>query len=301
MDTGTKPSRTFPWPLAISLAGLLLAFLRPLAALVRLSLASQVNSHVLLIPVISGFLIWLERDALPPASKPNRLVAALAFAGGLILLKCGGAKALFGPARPGDALELAVAALLLFAVGFCALFLGRRTLRAIAFPLTFLVFTLPLPDSLASRLEYILQHASAPIAGVFFDLFGIPTFRTDFLIFRLPGITLEVAPECSGLNSTLALFIVSLPAGYLFLRSKWKRAALALVTIPLGIVRNGFRIFVIGELCVHYGPRMIDSYIHRTGGWMFFLLALLPFVLLVLWLARMERPNPAKAGEKAPA
>ena len=36
--------------------------------------------------------------------------------------------------------------------------------------------------------------------------------------------------------------------------------------IPLGILRNGFRIFVIGMLCVHIGPYMINSKIHRQGG-----------------------------------
>jgi len=301
LTTSTSPSRHFPRPLAVSIAGLILVFNRPILALARLSLESQLNSHVLLVPVISLFLIWLGRDALPPPSKPNRAVAALAFAGGLAALAGGGWRALRGHPELGTALELAVIAMLLFAVGLCAWFLGRRTLRAIAFPLGFLVFTLPMPDGLADKLNFLLQHASAPIAGFFFDVFGIPTFRTDFLIFRLPGITLEVAPECSGLNSSLALLIVSLPAGYLFLRSPWKRAALALVTIPLGIVRNGFRIFVIGELCVHYGPRMIDSYIHRTGGWMFFLLALVPFILIILALARSERPAPAKPAEKANA
>ena len=61
--------------------------------------------------------------------------------------------------------------------------------------------------------------------------------------------------------------------------------------IPLGILRNGFRIFVIGMLCVHIGPRMIYSPVHRQGGPIFFALSLVPLFLLLSWLRRQERRN----------
>ena len=59
--------------------------------------------------------------------------------------------------------------------------------------------------------------------------------------------------------------------------------------IPLGILRNGFRVFVIGQLCVHIGPYMINSRIHHQGGPLFFALSLVPLFLLLLWLRRRER------------
>jgi len=61
---------------------------------------------------------------------------------------------------------------------------------------------------------------------------------------------------------------------------------LVAVVIPLGILRNGFRIFVIGALCVHFGPQMINSPIHRRGGPLFFALSLIPLFLLLWWLRR---------------
>ena len=66
--------------------------------------------------------------------------------------------------------------------------------------------------------------------------------------------------------------------------------------IPLGILRNGFRILVIGLLCVHVGPHMIDSPIHHRGGPIFFALSLVPLFLLVWWLRRQEQ-----AAEACPA
>jgi exosortase/archaeosortase family protein len=69
---------------------------------------------------------------------------------------------------------------------------------------------------------------------------------------------------------------------------------LALSVIPLAILRNGFRIFVIGMLCVHVDRGMINSWVHRKGGPLFFALSLLPFFALLLWLRRSEASHAAK-------
>jgi exosortase/archaeosortase family protein len=105
----------------------------------------------------------------------------------------------------------------------------------------------------------------------------------------LPGIVLEVAQECSGIRSSWVLFITSLLASNLFLKRPWRRIVLVAFVIPLAIVRNGFRILVIGLLCVHVGPHMADSFIHRQGGPLFFVLSLGPLFLLLVWLRRQER------------
>jgi exosortase/archaeosortase family protein len=105
----------------------------------------------------------------------------------------------------------------------------------------------------------------------------------------LPNIALRVAQECSGIRSSWVLFITSVLASYLFLRSPWRRAVLVLFIFPLAILRNGFRIMVIGLLCVHIGPEMIHSIIHRRGGPLFFALSLIPLFLLPWWLWRGER------------
>ncbi|MES2692289.1 MAG: archaeosortase/exosortase family protein, partial [Verrucomicrobiota bacterium] len=94
---------------------------------------------------------------------------------------------------------------------------------------------------------------------------------------------------CSGIRSTLVLLIVSVLTGYFFLRSPGKRTLLVAVTIPLALARNGFRIWVIGEMCVRLGPEMIDSFIHRRGGPIFFALSLIPLFIFLILLQRKER------------
>lgn len=307
MNDSPKPTPTAPSPplwagvldlftgnrkLLFATLALLVVFSVPLYQLVRVALAQDLYSHVILVPFISLFLVWINRQELPAPARPDpRLAIAPFIAGGTLL-------ALRFALAPGpeDALALTILALVLLFAGCCALFVGRQTLWALAFPLGFLVFMAPFPSALNHWIEAMLQHRSADAAYVFFKLAGTTMFRSD-TFFQLPGMKLLVAPECSGIRSTLALFITSLLAGYLFLRSPTKRAVLALVVIPLAIFRNGLRIFVIGELCVRIGPEMIDSYIHRHGGPIFFGLSLIPFSLILWWLIKSERrpaPSPVR-------
>ena len=286
--------RTLAW----GAAGLVVCFASTILQLLTFSLKSDLYSYIVIIPVMSLGLVWLNRKSLPPPSVPNRLLAKCLFGAGLIALASRWFPSLWGQEWSGfDELVLASLAFLLLLAGLCSWFLGRRTIAALAYPLGLLVLMVPFPAWLANLAESFLQHASAMVAYQFFQFCGTPVYQIGTVAFQLPGITLNVAPQCSGLRSSMALFVTSLPAGFLFLRSPWKRVAFSLVAVPLGILRNGFRIFTIGELCVHVGPQMIDSYIHHTGGWIFFLLSLVPFFLILLLLAKVE-PRPAAGGTK---
>jgi exosortase/archaeosortase family protein len=76
----------------------------------------------------------------------------------------------------------------------------------------------------------------------------------------------------------------------MFLKGFWRRALLVAFVLPLGIIRNGFRILTLGMLCVHIGPQMIDTPIHHYGGPLFFALSLVPLFVLIRWLSRQEEP-----------
>jgi exosortase C (VPDSG-CTERM-specific) len=275
--------------LVAATAALVLCFGVPLYRLVRFAADSDLYSHILLIPFISLYLVWRKRSSLPPPSPPARSWAPFPLLAGAALLAWYWVTALSGtPSAPEDSLALSTLSLLLLFGGVCCLFLGKETLTAIAFPLGFLLFMVPFPVWLRSSMETFLQHSSAVAALGFFKLSGTPVFNHS-MVFELPGFSIEVAPECSGIHSSLALFITSLLAGYFFLRSPWKRTVLAAAVIPLAILRNGVRIFTIGELCVHVGPEMINSPIHRRGGPLFFALSLVPFFLLLFLLIRAEK------------
>ncbi len=260
--------------------------------LVRFALGSDLYSHTLLMPVVAGYFVWLARSDLPAPSRgawvPALLLAGVA--GCLVVSSLGLAGSRVWSVDDRLAARLGSYVLLLAAAGFALV--GSRGVRAVAFPLGLLLFAFPMPTALTKGIEVVLQHGSAEVAHLLFNLSGTPNFRTD-LLFELPRISLMVAPECSGIHSSLALFITSLVAGKLFLRASWRRVLLAVIVLPLALLRNGFRILTIGLLCVHIGPHMINSVIHHQGGPIFFALSLVPFGALLWWLRRAEVPAPA--------
>jgi exosortase C (VPDSG-CTERM-specific) len=278
--------------IGVATAILLACFGRPMIALVRFSVSSQLYSHIVLIPFISLYLVWVKREHLPVPSKPNRAISCLFLLSGCAILACFWAAKLSGASLTvEDSLALTTLSFLLFFDGICIWFLGSKVLHSIRFPLAFLFLMVPFPVFFTDWVEAVLQHCSAAAALALFKLVGTPVFSTG-LSMQLPDITLEVAPQCSGIHSSLALFITSLLAGHFFLRSNWKRFALAAAVIPLAIARNGFRIFTIGELCVHYGPQMIDSDIHHKGGPIFFCLSMVPFLLFLYFLIKRDATVP---------
>jgi exosortase C (VPDSG-CTERM-specific) len=272
----------------------------PLFHVVRYALNSDLYSFIILVPLISGYLVWVDRQELLPAGKPvHRGWAAVLLAIAVALLAAAISLRLTRnhPATV-DALALTIYAFVFFLAAAACYFLGRRSLRIFGFPIAFLIFLSPFPVAVETGLETLLQHGSSWMAHRLFDLSSMPVYR-ETTFFQLPGFSMQVAPECSGIRSTLALFLTSLVAGQLFLRSPWKRIVLAAIVLPLALVRNGFRVFVIGELCVNVGPHMINSWIHRHGGPAFFALSLIPFSVILYLLHRSGR-SPIPAGKSIP-
>jgi len=272
----------------LATAILVVCFGKPLFDLLRIAAKDDLYSYIPLIPLISIYLVWLQKKSLPRLSEPARKLAALFFAGGLTTIAVYLFVVRSASLADEDYLAVTIFAFLLFFTGACCLFFGKEMLRAIAFPIGLLVFMIPFPEFVRHGIETFLQCGSAFVAAGLFKLSGMPVYQ-DGLMFRLPGFNLEVATECSGIRSSLMLFIMSLLTGYLFLRKPWNRTMLALAVIPLALLRNGFRVFVIGQLCVRVGPEMINSPIHRHGGPLFFILALLPLFLLLIFLRKSER------------
>lgn len=292
--TSAESGRLSVHRFALWAALVVLLFSVPLYQLVRFSFFSKQSdffSYIPLIPFVSAYLLWIGRGKLPKRTHPAIGAAAVFSFVGLTLA---GACFFYRHSleRFGLATYLApmtLAFLLTLVGGILAIF-GMTFLRAAIFPVGMLLFLVPPPEAFLGPLTAFLQVTSAVASSSMFGLAGTAHLRTGTVL-QLPNISLEVAPECSGLHSTMVLLITSFLAGYLFLRSPWRRALLVLVVLPLAILRNGFRVFVIGELCVHISPSMIDSPIHHQGGPIFFALSLVPFFLLLFYLRKQEEPS----------
>lgn len=291
----TAMAQTKPRPqwktFLLALLVLAACFSVPLYRLARFAWGNELYSYILLVPFICWYLARSKKPELVAESRPWRGFGLALLATGMGTLAVDLWFQFSGVTlATEDGLALVFLAFFLLLSGVAFTFLGRETIRTIAFPMGMMFFIVPMPSFLVNGLVTCLQYGSADAASGFFKLSGLPTLRND-LVFFLPGLPngIMIAPECSGIHSSLILFITSLLAGYLFLRSPWKRAILALTVIPLGLLRNGFRVFTLGELCVHYGPQMLDTPIHHKGGPLFFALSLIPFFALLAFLYRGER------------
>jgi len=241
---------------------------------------------------VSAYLLYIRRDQLPKNYASDVPLGILFLVAGLAVLAFTHSLDLAGRALSVNSRIV----LLTFSFLFCLaaggfFFLGRRWIRAAAFPLGFLIFMVPMPDAMADALETASKYASAEVANFLFYLSGTPFVRAG-RIFQLPNITIEVAQQCSGIRSSWVLFMTSILAANLFLKTPWRRFVLVVFVIPLAILRNGFRILVIGLLCVNVGPQMINSVIHRRGGPLFFVVSLIPFLVLLWWLQKGESRTP---------
>ena len=124
--------------------------------------------------------------------------------------------------------------------------------------------------------------------------FGVPYYR-EGLVFQLPGIAVEVAEECSGIRSSVALFITVLLAAQLTLRSNWRKVALCALVIPVALFKNGLRIATISALSVYVNRGFLYGRLHRSGVFVFFSLGLLVLFgvlrLLQIGDSRADRTN----------
>jgi exosortase C (VPDSG-CTERM-specific) len=252
----------------------------------------SLHSHILLVPFVSAYLIWIARPSLPAAQRGRGMLPLLPAAIALSVLGAYFALRFSGTVfSHNDYLSINVFAFFLLLVSAAIHFLGPIFTKAVAFPLLFLVFLIPLPDGVTSALEIASQYASAETYSWFMDLSGATYFR-EGRTFVLPNLTIVVAQECSGIRSSFVLFITSLIAGHLFLNSTWKKVLLAFLVFPLGVLRNAFRIYLLSMLSAHWDPGIIHSPLHHRGGPIFFALSLIPFFFLLFWLKKTDQKKP---------
>ncbi len=254
----------------------LFVFWTPLRTLLDYSLRGQHEydkySHTVLIPFISMVLVFLGRKrTFASVQYDFRIGAILLFAGLIVNWSAGWGLNQLGAE---NSLSVRVLGLVVFWIAGFILCYGTRAYRAGAFPLLSLLLAVPIPNLLLDAPLSAVRYGSTEVCSLVFNLAGVPFLRNG-LEFALPSISIEVAKECSGIHSTLALFIVSLIAGHLFLTYLWKKVLLVLFVLPVVCITNGLRIAGLTLLAVYVDPRFMHSSLHREGGIGFFVLALL--------------------------
>jgi exosortase len=263
----------------------LVPFWKPFNHLITLAAHDERYSYILVIPFISGLLIYLDRKDV--FSQP-RFCAAW----GIPLLLSGSTLFWIVTAqssfltRQNSLTLLVLAIFLVWTAGFL-FFYGTRAVKRAIFSVSFLAFIVPLPPVVMDKIVFALQAGSADISFVLFKVLGIPVFR-EGLRFALPGVDIEIAEQCSGIRSSMSLFIASILVGHVLLRSGWRRVCLSLLAVPIVIFKNAGRIVTISWLGVYADQRFFFGKLHHVGGLPFSLVGLAILGVLLYLLRRTE-------------
>jgi exosortase len=262
----------------------------PVVSTFALALNDQQYTHILLILPICVALIVLDWKAPQPSSRlsvgigSSLLVSATALAF-IVRWKV--------IAPPADVqLSGNMLAFVLWWIAAFILCFGTGAFRNARFPLLFLLWLVPFPAFLLDPIVTLLQRGSAASAHWLFAVAGVRVEQRGMLL-HIPDLTLEVAPECSSIRSSLILLVTSMVVAQLLLRSTWRKIVVVAVAIPLSVAKNGLRIFVIGMLATRVDPGFLTGRLHRQGGVIFLLIALAVIFLIIWILRRGEEERPA--------
>ncbi|TKB73739.1 MAG: VPLPA-CTERM-specific exosortase XrtD [Nitrospira sp.] len=270
------------WIVAALCAGLLgVIYYDALALMVGIWVDDENYGHGFFVPFISLFLIWMKRDKL-------RALEPRGSWWGLSLVLVG--LALYVMGELGTLAPLLQLSFWLVLVGLCWATLGGQIVRALSFPLLYLLTMIPLPQFLLQGLSGQLQLLSSALGVGCLQVVGITAFREGNVI-DLGPIQLQVVEACSGLRYLFPLMSLALLCAYLFQGPMWKRAVVFLSSMPIAIVLNGFRIGVIGVLVEYFGAGAADGFLHLFEGWVIFLISLAILALVMWGLARIGSGN----------
>jgi exosortase len=275
--------------LAFLLALITIAGWRPLVETFALALRDDQYTYILLILPIGVALIFLDWRSLRAKLSAN-VPAGIALLTIAVLIAC--SALLWSGSLPLDVqLSIKMTALVFSWVGAFVLFLGLKAARSVSFPLIFLFALVPLPQSVLDVVVSLLQQSSAWTAAMMFSAFGVPVAQ-DGVLLTIPGLTLQVAQECSSIRSSSMLLVTTMVLAQLILRSPWRKALLIFLAVPLSVAKNGLRIFSIAMLGTQVDRKFITGSFHHQGGIIFFAIALMATFALLWVLRRGEILSP---------
>jgi exosortase len=220
--------------------------------------------HGFFVPLFSGYILWRERDRWTKTEiKPSNF-GFVVMLGAVALLLLGSLGAEFFTSR--FSLLVLLAGMILFLAGW-------KMLRAVSFPLGYLMWMIPIPVIIYNQITFPLQLIASRLATSWLELAQVPVLR-DGNILIMSNYSLEVVEACSGIRSLMTLMALAVAYGYLVSPRRWVRYALAAFMVPVAIGTNAVRIMGAAIVARHLGPAAAEGFLHKFSGWVIFLVAL---------------------------
>ena len=263
------------------------AFLPTARVLFGQWMTNDTYSFGILVPPISAYFVWLQRkrlQQLPVAPEPLIGMALVGMCATLLFI-----------GRMVGVIGIQEIAMVLCVPAMIWLLLGRRYIRALWFPLLYLLLMLPVWEILTDRFHYQFQLFSAWLSEWLLGVIGVPVHRTANYL-ELPDVTLEVASVCSGVNFLIAVIAIGVPQAYLFLSGFIPRALVIGFAVAVAIFSNGLRIAIIGGLSYYQLSADIHGPGHVLQGLFVSAAGLIAVQIAVGYLAR-RYPKPSSTSD----
>lgn len=268
-DVAPHAASVLPAALVLALLACLLIHGPTFMSMARTWLSTDTYLHGFIVLPIVLWLIWLRRGALasvPWRAAPLGIPCIVA----LSLLWLLGARAEVQVVQ-----QLAATATLATLVVTIA---GVAYARAIAFPLAFLVFAVPMGDGLV---PWLMEFTADFTVGAL-QLSGISVYREGLLFSTTRG-DFAVEKACSGVRYLIASITLGTLYAYLMYRSFQRRALFIALSALVPLLANGVRAYLIVVTAHLSNMEMAVGIDHIIYGWVFFGLVMLGLFAAGRW------------------
>lgn len=262
----------------LSIALLVAIYHETTASIIHIWRTSDTFAHCFLIFPISAYLIWQRRAALArllPCADWRAAIALAALGFGWLLGNLADAKVIQQFALVG------MIPMLVWAI------LGWRVASEIAFPLGFLLFSVPFGEFLIPR----LVDFTADFTVGMLKLTGIPVYR-EGTFFSIPSGDWSVVEACSGLRYLIASITLGALYAYINYRSLLRRAVFIVFASIVPVIANGLRAYMIVMIAHLSDMTLAMGVDHFIYGWVFFGLVM----ALMFWIGSKWSEEPADEG-----
>jgi exosortase B len=258
-------SRRMIWPW-VAVVATLVAYAPTFIQLAQGPWQTEQEGHGPLILAASLWLVWSSRDKMRNAEiRPAPVVGWASLLVGLAMLFL---------ARTQDLISVEVFSELPVITGCVLLLAGWKVLRVLAFPIGFLIFTIPAPG-------WMVDGATVPLKVFISDLVTKVLYAAGYPVAQ-NGVVIMIGPyqllmkdACAGMNSIFALSAIGMFYVYAFRwESKLRSLALLATIIPITIVANFVRVMALVLIAYYGGVGLIDGPLHDLTGIALFIIAL---------------------------
>lgn len=238
------------------------------------------NSHGLLVPFISLFLIWTKRKKINWGEAKSSNVGLVILIVSLLFYVVGYA---------GGIEVLSMLTIVSTLIGLVIFNLGGNIFSRLAFPLLFLLFMVPVPVSIVGLVSFPLQLIVTKLSAFIISSLSIPVLVEGNMLY-FANTSLEVAEACSGIRSLVSYLMLGVLFAYLMNGSMKRQLILLFSTVPLAFFANLLRVTATGILARFFGSKVARGFLHEFSGMVIFVFG---FILLFVLYNLLERTRKA--------